>query len=287
MAIEISEPRFSEQPFLEQKNFRILSQVGFGRNNVYKCLDLVTRKLVAIKSIVKEDMHGKSDQLTEFDLLMALRHPNIVTYINSFEDDRKIFLVTEYCEDKIERFSRTEQPVPLGEDEVRLIGRQILSGLSYLHANHIVHRDIKPGNILKTGAGFVRIADFGDAKIIKKPLEKAKFGIGDLYGTPQFMAPECLHKAEVGSSADIWSFGCVMLFLLTAKPPWHASDNQFNVLFKLGSSKDLPANIDTLPLSESCKEVLRSTIQRCPDSRPTALELLTREFFASARNSII
>jgi serine/threonine protein kinase len=229
-----------------------------------------------------------NEKCMEPEYLKTLNHPNIVRYVKSFVESSVLFFVMEHCEDTIE-FSaqRVTGEMGLNEDEIKFIGRQVLHGLSYLHSNHIVHRDIKPSNILKTGSGFIKIADFGDAQFITANQRSEKFDMGSLYGTPHFMAPECLHKAKVGPSADIWSFGCVLVYLISGKLPWQNCDNKFNVLFKLGSFKELPVNVDTLECSSAIKAVLSSIFQIDPADRPTAVDLLRTDYFSKAIDSLI
>lgn len=278
-------PNSPDDDALYQHDYSIISSLGV--SPYYRCLDLRTRRLVAVKKLLKYPDPSAETLRREIDIIMALKHPNIIQYLNSFETEKEMFLVMEYCESRLEICSGLENPKPLPEDDVRSIGRQILKGLSYLHSNHVVHRDIKPSNILRTGIGFVKIADFGDALITFDTSSPSKFDMGTLSGTPQYMAPECLHQPHVTSCADIWSFGCVLIYLLTTNDPWNGCDNKFNVLFKLGSSTELPIDIENASCSDAAKNILRTILVRDPSKRPSALELLNMDFFSKVENSII
>lgn len=277
--------RYPDQRILEANHYYIFGLLGQPPNLVYKSLDLVSRRMVVIKRI---ELKSKDEKCTEVEFLKTLNHPNIVRYIKSFVEDTNLFLVMEHCEDTIELSTQKcgeERGLP--EEEVRVIGRQILLGLGYLHANYIIHRDIKPSNILKTGSGFIKIADFGEAQFITGQERSEKFDMSSLYGTPHFMAPECLHMAHVSRKADIWSFGCVLVYLISGKLPWQDCDNKFNVMFKLGSLKELPVDIDGLECSDDCKEVLRSIFQIDPESRSTTFDLLSTDYFSKSIDSLI
>lgn len=284
-AVPETQLRYPEQRILEAKHYYIFGILGQTPNIVYKCLDLVTRRMVVIKKL---GLKVKDEKCTEVEFLKTLNHPNIVRYIKTFMDNSNLFLVMEHCEDTIELGAlKLSEERGLPEDEVRVIGRQILLGLGYLHSNYIVHRDIKPSNILKTGSGFIKIADFGEAQFITGQEPSNKFDMNSLYGTPQFMAPECLHIANVKRKADIWSFGCVLAYLISGKMPWNECDNKFNVLYKLGSSQELPVNIESLDCNEDCKAVLRSILQIDPAARPTAFDLLSMDYFSKSIDSLI
>lgn len=279
---------YSNSPYeriFQAHDYLIVSSLA--GSSYLRCLDLRTRRLVAVKILPKSLQQCAEATRKEIEIIMALKHPNIVQYMDSFETAKETFLVMEYCENKLEIYSGIENPVLIPEEEVRSICRQVLKGLSYLHSNHIVHRDIKPANILKSGTGFVKIADFGDAMIFNDSEVGVKFDMSALSGTPQYMAPECLHQRNVTSSADIWSFGCVFTYLLTTQDPWHSCDNKFNVLYRLGSSNELPVDIESINCSDPAKEILRLIFVRNPSDRPSALALLNLDYFSRVENSII
>lgn len=103
------------------------------------------------------------------------------------------------------------------ENLIRTYTTQILEGLEYLHANNVVHRDIKGANILVDNDGMCKLADFGSAKKI------AGFGkerYASIRGTPNWMAPEVIKSKGHGRFSDIWSIGCTVIEMATGKPPW-------------------------------------------------------------------
>lgn len=277
--------RYPDQNLLESKNYWILTSIGSSKKLLYKCFDQVSRKLRMIKRLPKSKLLKNPISKGELGYLMTLNHINIVSYVECFDNENHWFMVMEYCEDRISPYS--EGQLKVSEWDIRNIGRQLLIGLYYLHVNHVVHRDIKPGNILKDGRGFIKIADFGEAQIIPLTDDKEKFDLSSLMGTPAYMAPECLHKAKVHPSADVWSFGCVLIYLITGKHPWQQCTNDFNILYHLGATEDMPADIDTLDCSDECKMIIRSCLIRNYEERLTCAELLGLPFFSDVPETLI
>lgn len=117
--------------------------------------------------------------------------------------------------------------------------KQVLLGLAYLHDNQVLHRDLKGANLLVDSTGDrVRIGDFGtSARLTSRQTGAGEFQ-GQLFGTIAFMAPEVLRGESYGRSCDIWSVGCVVIEMLTTKPPWGASglSNHLALIFKVNAS---------------------------------------------------
>lgn len=270
--------RFPDQSLLESKGYWITASQGSTKKLLYKCFDQRSRRPVMIKRLQKAKLHNLPIANGELGALMTLNHANIVMYLDCFEDENHCFMVMEFCEDTIMSYVGGS-PGKLPELEVRHLGRQILNGIVYLHQNHIVHRDIKPGNILKDGRGFIKIADFGEAQLTPLQDDSEKFDLNMLNGTAAYMAPECLHKAKVYPSADMWSFGCVLLYMISGLHPWSQCKNDLNILYTLGATDELPADIDSLDCSQECKSVLKSLLQRDPTKRPGISELYREPFF--------
>jgi mitogen-activated protein kinase kinase kinase 3 len=179
---------------------------------------------------------------------------------------------------------------PFKENTIRHCTAQILSGLAYLHAMQIAHRDIKGGNILVGPNGEVKLADFGLAKKISY-----EAAIHSDKGTSFWMAPEVIKSKFSGSGynllADIWSLGCTVIEMATGEHPWHEHcrpgepcHNPIAGMFRAANSDDTPEIPEGL--SEEGKEFLRQCLRRDPRSRRTAAQLMdhpfVREYFAAA-----
>lgn len=273
-----------DQDILEIHGYIAISTFCTNGSMLYKCLDQHSRKLVAIKRLTKPSSSSGFDH--ELSTLMTLQHTNIVRYLEYFENQSYWFMVMEYCGDTVMRCS-LDPDSPCTEQEVRAIGRQILNGLYYLHTNHIVHRDIKPNNILKDGRGFIKIADFGEAQLIPVPNSTENSRLIRFHGTPAYMAPECVHSSNVNQSADIWSMACVLAYLLSGQHPWQECNNNLNILYLLGTTARPPFETATLNCSEDMKRILGRMIQRDPTARPTVIELIEEPLFSSIPDSII
>ncbi|KPP65075.1 serine/threonine-protein kinase ULK2-like, partial [Scleropages formosus] len=182
---------------------------------------------VAIKSICKKNL-SKSHFLLgkEIKILKELYHENIVALYDFRETSSSVFLVMEYC---------NGANGPLREDVLRGLLKQIAAAMQVLHSKGIVHRDIKPQNILLShkisrrsspGGICVKIGDFGFARHLQSNMMAAT-----LCGSPMYMAPEVIMSQSYGAKADLWSIGAVVYQCLVGKPPFQASSPQELRLF--------------------------------------------------------
>merc|ERR1711959_5731 len=148
--------------------------------------------------------------------------------------------------------------------------KQLLKGLEYLHTRSppVVHRDIKGGNVLVGNDSIVKWADFGCSKR-DNDSEKTQTM---LRGSIPWMAPEVVASSRYGQCSDVWSFGCLMIEMGTARTPWGQFENQVAALIKIGMSRETPP----LPegISEDCHSFISQCVQRDSQRRPSASELL-------------
>ena len=150
---------------------KMLGRGAFGK--VSMGMHKLSRKLVALKSINKEFMSNekqKSKIMHEVGILLRLRHKNVVKLYETFETKRHMLLSMELCAGG-DLLNYVRKRKKLDEDVSRVVFRQIIEGLGYIHKKRILHRDIKLDNILLDGNGNVKIADFGVSKLVKKPGE--------------------------------------------------------------------------------------------------------------------
>ncbi|EMS53438.1 Mitogen-activated protein kinase kinase kinase 2 [Triticum urartu] len=160
---------------------------------------------------------------------------------------------------------------PFKEPVIRSYTGQILAGLAYLHAKNTVHRDIKGANILVGPNGDVKLADFGMAKHISSFAEIRSFK-----GSPYWMAPEVIMNSKgYNLAVDIWSLGCTIIEMATARPPWHQYEG-VAAIFKIANSKDTPEIPDIF--SEDGRSFLKLCLKRNPASRATASQLMDHPF---------
>jgi mitogen-activated protein kinase kinase kinase len=268
----------------------LIGQGSFG--SVYLALHAVTGELLAVKQVETPSPGANSQSDTrkksmiealkrEISLLRDLRHPNIVQYLgcSSSADYLNIFL--EYVPGgSVQTMLNSYGALP--EPLVRSFVRQILTGLSYLHNQDIIHRDIKGANILVDNKGTIKISDFG----ISKKLEASNILNGannnkhrpSLQGSVFWMAPEVVKQTSYTRKADIWSLGCLVVEMMTGTHPF-PDCSQLQAIFKIGGGKAAP----TIPehASEEAKQFLAQTFEIDHNLRPSADDLMLSSFLAS------
>mmetsp|Transcript_45355 Transcript_45355/g.106446 ORF Transcript_45355/g.106446 Transcript_45355/m.106446 type:complete len:431 (-) Transcript_45355:283-1575(-) len=247
-----------------------LRRIGAGFDgNVYRAHDSETGEIYAIKQpssprARRASMSPEGRKLA--NSLEGLDHENVLRHRHGFENGD---MVMEYVEggsmvDFIER-----QGGKLREDQTAKLMEQVLSGLVYLHSKGVVHKDIKPANLLLTEEGKVKISDIAGAP------EERPGGLKVPVGTPVFLAPEVVRTGAHEAASDIWSVGCSALQCLTGKLPWDEEDNAFSAMFKVGHGKapQLPNDLTT-----SCRHFLEDCFSPDPAERPSAEDLLEHPF---------
>ncbi|CAI9287137.1 unnamed protein product [Lactuca saligna] len=210
----------------------------------------------------------------EISLLSQFKHENIVRYLGTDTGDGKLYIFLELVTKG--SLASLYQKYHLGDSQVSVYTRQILSGLSYLHERNVVHRDIKCANILVDVTGSVKLADFGLAKATKlNDIKSCK-------GTPYWMAPEVVNRKNngYGLAVDIWSLGCTVLEMLTRKIPYSHLEGM-QALFRIGRGEPPP-----IPetLSVEAQDFIVKCLQVDPNNRPTAAQLLMHPFVNNNNN---
>lgn len=234
--------------------------IGQGAHGVvYHALDSASGESFAVKVVEEsKELHQ------ELEMLQSLEHEHIVSYLGHEIHDRQLYIFLEYMpegtlKDKIEEFGAFQ------EDLCAALGEQVLKGLEYLHEQQVLHRDLKCGNLLLDVSGRVKISDFGCSRWIAKEVLAMS-----LVGSPFWLPPELLIGAPYDQSADIWSFGCSVIELLTALRPWAtqvtadnplAAAHQIRVLTEKGERPSLPES--SMYISEPCRDFLYTACLRC------------------------
>ncbi|CAL0309091.1 unnamed protein product [Lupinus luteus] len=235
---------------------------------VYKAESRHYGKVFAVKSA---ELHRSEFLKREKEILSALTCPQIVSYQGfdvTFENGACYYnLFMEYApRGTIADMVRHDKVVE--EAPVRSYTRQILQGLNYLHANGIVHCDVKGQNVLVTDQG-AKIADFGCAKRVGE-------AAAPVAGTPAFMAPEVARGEQQGFPADVWALGCTVLEMITGKQPWQGVSDPAVVLYRVGYSGEVPMIPDYV--CEEGKDFLSKCFKSDPSERCMVSELLNHDF---------
>ncbi|KAI1457383.1 checkpoint kinase 2-like protein [Annulohypoxylon moriforme] len=211
----------SSSAFLQQ--YTLLDRLGKGHfAEVYLCVEKSTGQRYAVKIFTKNpgmDEKSKTDGLQqEIAVLMGVSHPNVLCLKDTFNEKNAVYLVLELAPEG-ELFNYIVMKQKLSEAETRKLFIQLFQGIKYLHDRNIVHRDVKPENILLTDKDLhVKLADFGLAKIIGEESFTTT-----LCGTPSYVAPEILAEVKhrkYTKAVDIWSLGVVLYICLCGFPPF-------------------------------------------------------------------
>lgn len=243
-------------------------------SQVFKAHHLETGTEVAIKVIRIFDLHPtlRKECEVEVSLLQSLDHPNLIKYYEHFNHDNDLYIVMElasggHMAQKIDNTKKANQRI-----EESLLWRwayDVASGLAYMHARRVLHRDVKPSHIFLSENGQAKLGDFGLSKIMAANVQIAFSCVG----TPFYMSPEIVKSEGYSFGSDIWSLGCSIYELATCYPPFYRNNMDF---FALGdaicTARYPPLSPDTW--SKDFIAFIRDTLTVDPANRPTAQHLL-------------
>ncbi|HNB21553.1 MAG TPA: serine/threonine-protein kinase [Candidatus Melainabacteria bacterium] len=262
-----------------------------GMSVVYLATQIRVNRQVAIKTL-KLQLDAKQiyrDRFhREINLLCALNHPHIVTvYDCIFDDEQQPYVVMDYLRGRsLEALIKEEGPLDI--DRFARISVQVCSALDYAHKNSVIHRDLKPGNLvlMDDEMDFVKVVDFGLAKLNEESRKLTQSG--ELWGSPPYLSPEqCIGKPEDARS-DIYSFGCVMYEMLTGKDPFHNGTTIYE-LIQLHVNTPPPSMRSVNPmlnLPDELERVIFKAMAKDPKDRyQTAGELSTALVKACAESA--
>jgi len=262
---------------LEQR-YEKVQKIGEGTYGVvYKAKDKIDGKFVALKKIrlEHEDEGVPSTAIREISILKELQHPNIVNLLDVENRPNKLYLVFEYLDQDLKKYMDSVSCFdPL---LVKSYTRQLLDGLLYCHRRRILHRDLKPQNLLIDRKGYLKLADFGLARAVCIPVRPYTHEVITLW----YRAPEILLGSQAYSMpVDIWSAGCIFAEML-AKRPLFPGDSEIDELFRIFRTLGTPTEevwrgCTTLPdfkqnFPKWTKQDLKKMI---PGVDPLAIDLL-------------
>ncbi|CEP02712.1 mitogen-activated protein kinase kinase [Plasmodiophora brassicae] len=222
-------------------DFELIGDSGRGASSsVLKAVRLDKFGMYALKSMdvhSQEKRHQLVKELTTFASLG--RGPNIVKFHGAYYNAGRAMLVLEYM-NRGSLMSVVEECGPLPPDVVAHFAKQIFFGLEYIHQRRLVHRDIKPGNILVSRKGRVKLTDFG----LAETLRASRSCLTGFIGTQVYMSPERLEGAPYGPAADIWSAGLVVAYAALGRHPYSADEGFFGIIQEISQRPvpDLPAH---------------------------------------------
>ena len=262
----------SDEGRLVADRYRIVGRIGTGAMGaVWQAHDEVLGRTVAIKQLLLQphlDEHDKEDArqrtMREGRIAARLHHPNAISVFDVVTDDNgQPCLIMEYL-NSTSLAAVLQERRTLPPTEVARIGAQVAAALREAHAVGIVHRDIKPGNILLGGNGAVKITDFGISRA-KDDVTVTKTGM--IAGTPAYLAPEVAIGGEPGPESDVFSLGSTLYAACEGQPPFGLSENTLSLLHAVAAGQINPPR-QSGPLAS----VLAVLLHPDTEHRPTAEE---------------
>jgi len=244
--------------------YRVLEELGQGSMGiVYKAHDPNLDLILAVKVLRPECLQGETlvkRFLAEARVLGRLDHPNIVRVYNVDEDQGTVYIAMEFLEG--EGLNDLAKRKRLSPEEIADLGAKIAEGLGYAHSKGIVHRDVKPGNILVRSDGKPKITDFGIARI-EDTAEHLRTQAGEVLGTPAYMSPEQVLSEPVDGRSDIFSLGIILYELCAGERPFRGDS--------LGAVFQAITQAMPVPLLERHPEIpaaLAEVVERCLRRNP-------------------
>lgn len=203
-------------------DFEIGKPLGKGKyGRVYMAREKSSQFIVALKVILKSKLKGfqsKSQLRREIEIQSNLRHPNILRMYGYFYDNKKVYLILEFCSGG-ELYTRLLKKAWFSESTAAKMIVEIADALGFCHSKNVIHRDIKLENLLIGENGKIKISDFGWS--VHAPSSRRL----TVCGTPEYLAPEIVDKQEHDKRIDMWSLGVLLYEFLVGAPPFY-EENQ-------------------------------------------------------------
>lgn len=246
--------------------YQLKQVIGKGSYGVvYKAMNKKNEQVVAIKEVNYEDDDELNDIMSEIDLLKNLDHVNIVKYHGFIQKSANLYIILEYCSQGSLKnlISRNHG---LKEAAASQYVAQTLQGLSYLHEQGVIHRDIKAANILLDETSTVKLADFGVSTKVNNTAMT-------LAGSLNWMPPEIIGNKGASTLSDVWSLGATVVELLTGNPPFHNLID-VNIYYAIENDIFYPPNF----ISQEAKDFINLCMKKNMYKRPTAQKLLQHQW---------
>jgi eukaryotic-like serine/threonine-protein kinase len=276
----------SERQALIANRYRLLYRVGSGGMGVvWEALDERLERHVAVKQLRRQSDASTAEAelankraMREARLTARLQHPNAVPVFDAVEQDGQLWLIMQFVP-SITLAAVLQEGGPLQPNEASQVGAQVASALAAAHAVGIVHRDVKPGNILITEDGTALISDFGIARALGDATLTTS---GMVHGTPAYLAPEVARGNEANFASDVFSLGATLYGAMEGTPPFGTDENSIALLHRVASGQ-FPPPQHCGPLTPLILEMLSPDPEARPSMRAVADNLA--RLAARARSS--
>ncbi|MYX12212.1 protein kinase [Streptomyces sp. SID8374] len=253
--------------------YRLISPIGRGgMGEVWRAADEVLGRAVAVKLLLGDQADASSTARFRLEAQTAARlsHPHLVAVFDFGAWEDRFFLVMELVEGQSlgDLLAAQERVHP---EQVARIAGEAAAGLAAAHRQGIVHRDIKPGNLMLDTDGSVKIGDFGIAQFVDDP-STALTTAGHIVGTSLYLAPERALGRTADSASDMYSLGCVVYQLLLGEPPFK-SDTATATLYQHVDTPPVPLRQRGVDISAAFDSYLLGLLAKKPEERPTAQQV--------------
>lgn len=248
--------------------YKILGTIGQGAmGTVYKAVDPMIDRVVAIKTV---NLSFNKEELEEYELRFQqeikaagrLNHPNIVTIYDVGRTDEMAYMAMEFLEGQELKDVLAEGSRPPVASTVDWIS-QIARGLGFAHEHEVVHRDVKPSNIMLVRGGLAKITDFGIARI---PSSAVKTMTGLILGSPRYMSPEQVIGRELDTRTDIFSLGVVLYETLTSLPPFDG-DNVNAIMYATVNTTPVAPSHENADVPQMLDLIVAKALAKLPEER--------------------
>ena len=259
--------------------YRLDVEIGRGgMGEVWRAYDETLARAVALKLLLPQDTDATATSRFRLEAQTAgrLNHPNVVGVLDFGEYDNRLYLVMELVEgDSLAGVLAGSGALPA--EQVADLAAQASAGLAAAHGQGIVHRDVKPANLLLDTGGTLKIGDFGIARFLDDP-GAALTATGQIVGTGLYLAPERALGKQAGPASDMYSLGCVLYQLLSGRPPFQADTAVALLHQHLDSAPVPPRDLGVAGLPPAFENYLLGLLAKQPEDRPTAQQ--AAEWFA-------
>ncbi len=246
--------------------YRLIEVVGRGgMGSVYRGLDLRLNRPVAIK-VLRSIERADTDRFeAEIKILERLAHPDLVRLLDAGDLASRPFLVMDLVQGR--SLAERAAEGPLDREETARIGARVAAALAFVHDAGVIHRDVKPANVLLTEGGDVFLADFGIARLI----DSTSITVTDRpLGTPAYLSPEQVEGSRVGPSTDVYSLGLVLIECLSGRRAFEGEPSEI-AGERLRHDPAIPFEV-----GEGWRQILAGMTRRSPAERPSASDVVAQ-----------